>query len=1319
MAPRSLQVHHERTPATRRLRRAILADLNGRCWKDIPVFEDVDNNRVLQSRAADARRASILSLPDSLSDFEELTGGSVTPPNIRRLPDSAPRSHDRATSPGARLVSRDPADHQGLNVQSPSTRLNQNSDVMTPPETLQGGLDQRFGGINIDNSYTIIAPKRKYTIEELLRMRLFSSDHPVDLRISDEAPQDHVFNRRLDRSYDSAITNESSLFGTSGGGEGSFGEEGINRDLAQQEDLCLQNNPIRQPYGPPNTTLNQIHLGFARFIKEHASPLHNRVTAGGRIVPAGPRSPPPTFHIETIDQLLSKHDPFGRENELRSDRVSQKNFQSYESSQPAEVSPGNTQSSFRGIVSKLQGPKQADQVHQARINTDHFNPLLQNPAPVPGNVSVYQQSSVDPANKPPTLQIPDGAQLVMTDGPTCAIIFFHGSFVRATLHGAQTFLEPMQQVQPWPDMASTPYGMVPPTPTTIQAPAIPQTLHSYQQVLPRPWEANTFNQAHPVGSCEPDMSNFASCFGDPPSSAGVLIPLQQLFDAQEHFRSQLKTLEKHVAMHATDLSPFHLQQTSQHRRFLVEELDRLRKMIAKAKSQGGAPIYVQQHQLSGLQIIPSPNAVQVADSADYPVILGGPNQFYCEQDNGVVRANLANVVGPQNVDKVMAVLANESNDGGTGSTGRKALSPDAPDFVPGRSSFALESKKSHNQNTWPTNVNPSHISLTQWGSFLQNNDRTTKVEPEDAVYCDAMGYNNPRAPKLYCSTTVDFEAAIIAARLHAKYHGCLGGQSKDPEWDAEQDIRWAMQDMVPIPLPLVYPDWANNPRPWSWEDSFFNVRRSHNAGWLPPRYFREPGAMQMEPVPDVWRPRAQAPTCIVKFPKMRPKPKRRHKRTDSWGDPISDSETEEMPSDSGEEWISRDHHGGFAQTNSFNTVIVKSTERKTPEPAGKLTISAQTTPVKKVFSAEAKFSTQSHTHEELVGSDASPNPIKDKWLYKPTPTPTRQTFEDKGNMQKANPKESVLSEPHPINVVPRHWSDLRYEAARHGEVKKVADDGFRTGSPSRPSPWDSPVDNRMSSNEFRTIPVARQASILISNALHDTNNRTSPVDPDQSKSFLRSMLTDKLGKNMTTSENSQGHKKLRKQPSQSSTPTFKDLNTRLTKVEASVRENRSSMPETPKAQNVRGQKSHKSQHSIALPTYTASAVISSPPPMAANTLQYDNRQGQFAYHLGPGGVTAGAGGSTSKSVLYYTGPSTSYGHNPDVVPYSVPNAMPNLNRGLHQGSLQNVPPLRQVHQNGPFRGTFNPTLRPERQTTPGPGFLPPNQRFPPNTRFPW
>ena len=137
MAPRSLHVHHERTPATRRLRRAILADLNGRCWKDIPVFEDVDNNRVLQSRAADARRASILSLPDSLSDFEELTGGSVTPHNIRRLPDSAPRSHDRAASPGARLVSRDPADHQGLNIQSPSTRLNQNSDVMTPPETLR------------------------------------------------------------------------------------------------------------------------------------------------------------------------------------------------------------------------------------------------------------------------------------------------------------------------------------------------------------------------------------------------------------------------------------------------------------------------------------------------------------------------------------------------------------------------------------------------------------------------------------------------------------------------------------------------------------------------------------------------------------------------------------------------------------------------------------------------------------------------------------------------------------------------------------------------------------------------------------------------------------------------------------------------------------------------------------------------------------------------------------------------------------------------------------------------------------------------------
>ena len=58
-----------------------------------------------------------------------------------------------------------------------------------------------------------------------------------------------------------------------------------------------QRLPSRRPSSPP-TDLAQQHAGFQRFLKEHASPPHHRVTAGGRIVPAN--GPPPIFNVNSL-----------------------------------------------------------------------------------------------------------------------------------------------------------------------------------------------------------------------------------------------------------------------------------------------------------------------------------------------------------------------------------------------------------------------------------------------------------------------------------------------------------------------------------------------------------------------------------------------------------------------------------------------------------------------------------------------------------------------------------------------------------------------------------------------------------------------------------------------------------------------------------------------------------------------------------------------------------------------------------------------------------------------------------------------------------
>lgn len=70
---------------------------------------------------------------------------------------------------------------------------------------------------------------------------------------------------------------------------------------SEEDNLVFQGSnvrhPHRQPGNAPQGNLAQTDAGFARFLKEHASPKHHRVTAGGRIVPTSPISPPPEFKL--------------------------------------------------------------------------------------------------------------------------------------------------------------------------------------------------------------------------------------------------------------------------------------------------------------------------------------------------------------------------------------------------------------------------------------------------------------------------------------------------------------------------------------------------------------------------------------------------------------------------------------------------------------------------------------------------------------------------------------------------------------------------------------------------------------------------------------------------------------------------------------------------------------------------------------------------------------------------------------------------------------------------------------------------------------
>ena len=72
---------------------------------------------------------------------------------------------------------------------------------------------------------------------------------------------------------------------------------GSNSDRASQ--------PQRQPGQPPNGRLAQTNAGFAKFLKEHSSPKHQRVTAGGKIVPMRAASPIPEFKPSKSSNIIT------------------------------------------------------------------------------------------------------------------------------------------------------------------------------------------------------------------------------------------------------------------------------------------------------------------------------------------------------------------------------------------------------------------------------------------------------------------------------------------------------------------------------------------------------------------------------------------------------------------------------------------------------------------------------------------------------------------------------------------------------------------------------------------------------------------------------------------------------------------------------------------------------------------------------------------------------------------------------------------------------------------------------------------------------
>ena len=113
-------------------------------------------------------------------------------------------------------------------------------------------------------------------------------------------------------------------------------------------------------------------------------------------------------------------------------------------------------------------------------------------------------------------------------------------------------------------------------------------------------------------------------------------------------------------------------------------------------------------------------------------------------------------------------------------------------------------------------------------------------------YCQRAGYNNPRLPKQYCTTVMEFEEVIRQVREHVRQHGSVLGKDDGAQLTAESDIREVMLQGLPIPLAPVENVYDTNSQPYVWETSVFNVRRGKSSAWLVPTYQLVSGEEQKE-----------------------------------------------------------------------------------------------------------------------------------------------------------------------------------------------------------------------------------------------------------------------------------------------------------------------------------------------------------------------------------------------------------------------------------------------------------------------------------------
>ena len=543
--------------------------------------------------------------------------------------------------------------------------------------------------------------------------------------------------------------------------------------------------PLRQPQGPPETSIMQRHDGFARFLKQHASPPHHRVTAGGRIVPVGPSSPPPMLDFGSLNELLRDR-PAAAKSSQKESRSTQSNSRVQNPQVSSSVTLGHYLQSQGGSLgtNSLQNAAQTAQVQTAIP----FSSL-------PFGLQPFMAPAIQ--TQPPLVPL-----ATLQDGST--IVSHGGMSYRLSWNGITTTMEPLQ--------------------------SLPQFIeqYGYTQTYPQghvPISSYNLAPQASQGSARSAPLSSATNLARPNISKDEGSLEQQVENGDElRLKTELTTLDKHLTLYHYDITPAMRTTLISQRRQLVEEIDRIR--LSKEKNKHRIPIIAP----AGTRPPVTPAAPLAPDTSS----LGEVAQTDQKAKQGTTRKHLSPAAPPfipRNPSKFPSASF------GMGTASQQANQEQFVMQAPSKGiNPAPTTQNSKNDSTWRNDagrkeslpnthsIHPDDKPLTF--NVLDHSDPAMRViEYEDIEYAARYLYNWTKDTKTYCTTVSEFQEAVRRVREQARLYGCAGGQSKDPAYDAEQDLWWAICDRDPIPLPAQVPDHVMNPRPWNWNDSAFNYRR--------------------------------------------------------------------------------------------------------------------------------------------------------------------------------------------------------------------------------------------------------------------------------------------------------------------------------------------------------------------------------------------------------------------------------------------------------------------------------------------------------------